>query len=289
MSTLAPPSAAPLPEHFLRVSREFPCPICGKADWCMISKNGDAALCQRVESGARWRDAGYFHFLAGQCAVPPAQDAAEPLSVATVTDFVWRWQRAGVGRMPRLAESLGLSLRSLQSLTVGWSAEYNAYSFPMRDERNHFIGVRFRNTDGQKWSLSGGRNGLFYPAPLGKVRGVFLAEGATDTAALLGLGFVAVGRPNDRACLDMTLELVVSCGAAYIVVVADRDAAGQSGAKKYLDAIRKRMPAHVPVVAIAPRREKDARACVVAGADRATIVEVLRKKPSRHWELLWRT
>jgi hypothetical protein len=32
-----------------RVSRTHPCPVCGKPNWCLVSADGTAAICQRVE------------------------------------------------------------------------------------------------------------------------------------------------------------------------------------------------------------------------------------------------
>ncbi|MCL5270575.1 MAG: hypothetical protein M1457_08515 [bacterium] len=47
-----------------RVSRENPCGICGKHDWCLCQP-GVWAICQRVESEHRWGEAGWFHRLDG--------------------------------------------------------------------------------------------------------------------------------------------------------------------------------------------------------------------------------
>ncbi|HEY7155026.1 MAG TPA: DUF3854 domain-containing protein [Gemmataceae bacterium] len=37
---------------YTRVSRDHPCPICHKPDWCAVSADGQLARCQRVEQGA---------------------------------------------------------------------------------------------------------------------------------------------------------------------------------------------------------------------------------------------
>jgi hypothetical protein len=46
----------PRGEHWQRVSRGSPCPICRRPDWCAVSANGTVVLCQRVESsrGIPW-------------------------------------------------------------------------------------------------------------------------------------------------------------------------------------------------------------------------------------------
>lgn len=49
-----------------RVSKRWPCSICGRPDWCLYAgPNGDptAAICPRVESGKRAGEAGWLHRL----------------------------------------------------------------------------------------------------------------------------------------------------------------------------------------------------------------------------------
>jgi len=46
-----------------RVTKTSPCPICGEPDWCVVSNNGNYALCQRVESDVRRGEAGWLHRL----------------------------------------------------------------------------------------------------------------------------------------------------------------------------------------------------------------------------------
>jgi hypothetical protein len=37
---------------FIRVRKTDPCPICGKPDWCMISRDRAVALCARISAGS---------------------------------------------------------------------------------------------------------------------------------------------------------------------------------------------------------------------------------------------
>ena len=48
---------------WLRVSRSRRCPVCDHADWCLVSRDGTAAICPRVESSKRIGDSGYLHRL----------------------------------------------------------------------------------------------------------------------------------------------------------------------------------------------------------------------------------
>lgn len=52
-----------------RVSRKRPCQICGKANWCEVSVDGQLAHCMRVpgERPMRWRGGGWVHELGGGC------------------------------------------------------------------------------------------------------------------------------------------------------------------------------------------------------------------------------
>src|SRR5256885_12968425 len=41
-----------------RVSKEHPCLICGKPDWCTVSDRG--SCCMRIESGRPMKNGGWF-------------------------------------------------------------------------------------------------------------------------------------------------------------------------------------------------------------------------------------
>src|SRR5947208_2902513 len=46
-----------------RVSRDRPCPVCERPDWCLIAADGSAAICARAESPKRCGEAGWLHQL----------------------------------------------------------------------------------------------------------------------------------------------------------------------------------------------------------------------------------
>ena len=58
---------------WLRVSKRNPCPVCGKHDWCLISQDGKAAICARIESDkpAGNKGAGWIHTLDNSNPLPP--------------------------------------------------------------------------------------------------------------------------------------------------------------------------------------------------------------------------
>jgi hypothetical protein len=65
----------------------------------------------------------------------------------------------------------------------------------MRDASARITGVRLRRPDGSKWAVKGSSEGLFYaPGKIGQT--VYVAEGASDVAAMMTLGLSAVGKPS---------------------------------------------------------------------------------------------
>ena len=65
-STTARREVIPMAQSdFVTVSREHPCPICEKPDWCSASRDGRVVCCGRVDQGSiRQNDDGRFlHFL----------------------------------------------------------------------------------------------------------------------------------------------------------------------------------------------------------------------------------
>jgi DNA primase len=170
-------------------------------------------------------------------------------------------------KLQALAYSLGLSGRSLQSLRVGWDG--HAFTFPMFDDCGKIIGIRRRFPNGSKISVKGGRNGLFIPTDLTEAGPLLVCEGPTDTAAALGLGFAAIGRPNCNSLVEMTVRAVR--GRDEIVVVADNDAVGQMGADRLAGVLALCCP-HVRIVH-PPDGVKDLRQWLNAGLT----CEILRK------------
>ena len=164
-----------------------------------------------------------------------------------------------------LADDLGVSVASLQRLGIGW-ADWG-WAFPMADARGKIRGVRVRKRDGTKSSMTGSRNGLFIPTnwdiegqqgtDLRKGSCLVICEGPTDTAALLDLGFYAVGRPSCNGGTELLVELVKARRLESVVILADSDGPGQTGAR----ALASTLVAYVPIVRVVtpPEGIKDAR------------------------------
>jgi len=149
----------------------------------------------------------------------------------------------------------------------------------MKDASGRIIGIRFRTARGDKSAIKGSRNGLFIPVDMDLDLGerLLICEGPTDCAALLGLGFKAIGRPSCKEGGDLLIDVVRCHDLEEVVVVSDNDKVGQEGALSLGRSLR----LHVPVVrvVIPPAGTKDARAWVLAGVDAEPIGPIIENTP----------
>lgn len=149
-----------------------------------------------------------------------------------------------------LADQLGVDHEALRELRVGWldadqiarvtSSEAQrerargAWVFPERDGQRRIVGLALRHHDGSKAFVAGGRRGLIVPVSFQPSRAatVWIVEGASDTAAILSDGGVALGRPSCEPGRDDTLyftELLRDLSVtARLLVVAERDFKGRT-------------------------------------------------------------
>ncbi|HEV58870.1 MAG TPA: DUF3987 domain-containing protein, partial [Phycisphaerales bacterium] len=138
--------------------------------------------------------------------------------------------------LTRWAERLGVSADSLDRLGATVDPE-GAIVFPMQDAERNIIGHRRRLPFGQKLSIKGSKNGLFVPTGPHDYERLYIAEGPTDTAALLSMDLPAIGLPGTGQCIDSAVSFVRQRGVREVVIVSDRDDAGRLGAKKLAEAL----------------------------------------------------
>jgi hypothetical protein len=181
--------------------------------------------------------------------------------------------------LDKLAVALGVSVESLRRLGVGWSAKHRAWTFPMVDVDGHVLGIRLRRAGGKKLSIKSGHEGLFVPEDIDAHGLVVIAEGPTDTAALLDLGFSAVGRPSCTGGVKLLVELVRKLKPSGVVIVADGDAPGQRGAKSLAALLVAYSPSVRIIVSPAPY--KDTRAWRQGGATAADVQAAIDAAPVR--------
>jgi len=284
-------------KNWQRVSKSRPCPVCHKPDWCLVAgPEGDptAAICARVESRKRCGEAGWLHKLRDsddwrrtrrRTVCMGTKPSARP-----IVDLGAYARQCHLATVPdalrRFGQSLGLSLESLRRLCVGWSARHRAWTFPMSDAAGHIVGIRLRLPNGRKLSIKGGREGLFVPEGIDQDGRLFVCEGPTDCAALLGLGFGAVGRPSCAGGVRHLVELIKRLRSEEVVIVGDNDQPdrrgrrpGQDGA----DRLAATLAAYVPAVRVIapPAGIKDARAWEQAGARAADVQFAIDAAPVR--------
>lgn len=279
---------------FVRVSKSRPCPVCGKPDWCLVAKDCAAAICPRVPSARLVGEAGYLHRLSDKA--PTYVSSTPPQRVTIDADAISRQYQQAMAPADyvHLSDSLGLTAPSLDGLGVGRAVQYleGTYSFPMRDASDNIIGVRLRSAQGHKWAVYGSRSGLFYGS-MEPECDLYICEGPTDTAALMDMGFCAVGKPSCNAGNDLIVQLVKKINPKSVVIVADVDQhrgpcefcekqlcphcrPGQYGAIKTCEAL---MAIKVPVKIIEPIGAKDARAWKLRGAKHSTIMAIVNNTP----------
>jgi hypothetical protein len=223
-----------------RVNKAQPCFVCGKPSWCCISVDGTAAICGRIETGSikRCGEAGWLHRASVVLRsrpttttlgvpVPRSLKSQARMTVSSGEYVMSRmhWRTALVQH----AQSLGVTVESLCRLEIGWATEFNAWSFPMKDDGGHIVGIRLRQPSGRKFAEPGGREGLFIPADLCAGGPLLVCEGPTDTAAMLDLGFDAVGRPSCRGGVRLLTNALRRWNRPEVIVVADADGPGRNG------------------------------------------------------------
>lgn len=206
------------------------CPVCGHRGWCTQTADGAYVNCPRTDNGrpiiSRRHGglAGFLHALNGRAPAPAAYAAHLPVPGPHIAAMAERFRTAvSQSALEIAAAELGLSPAAMARLAVGRARDFgmpcangrvmrvNAWAFPMRAVGPQWIGpvcgIRFRFDDGKKLSMTGGHEGLFIPVdglPLSGGGALYADEGPTSTAALLGLGLAAVGRPN---CSGGTMQL----------------------------------------------------------------------------------
>jgi hypothetical protein len=221
-----------------RVSRRERCPVCGRGDWCLLTGPTDApeaAICPRVESPKRCGAAGWFHKLQDSGSRRPRRRAVAPGAGQrdrNLTPLMQRYTQAvTLEDLSLLGSILGVSAQSLIVLAVGWSREHGAWSFPMREYNGRVIGIRLRTPSGRKFSVRGGREGLFVPEALvGIGRGELpVCEDRPTWRLSWTSAFVQSGDRLAWAASNILSSWRERLRPPEIVIVADRDEPGQRG------------------------------------------------------------
>jgi hypothetical protein len=154
-----------------------------------------------------------------------------------------RWARLLRGwQAPRpalvsLAARLRLPLRAIRALGTGFDRPQDCWVLPEWDARGRIVGLVRRFRDGSKKACEGSLRGLTLPQYGRRLPGgpLYIAEGASDAAAIFSMNKFAVGRPAagpSAAVLYWLIGFLRQHPGREVIVVGDRDAngAGHRGA-----------------------------------------------------------
>jgi len=244
----------------------------------MVTKDGGAAICPRTSFGydKDMGDAGYLFVLRKDRFNYPTPPLRKPESKNEQPPVEIDWNRMVANCCDNLepelayraAESLGIEFNTLDRMHMGQDGKDNL-TFPMFDGSREPIGIRVRNMDGKKWAIKGSRNGLFVPKRLRETIGILICEGPTDTAAMLDLGFDAIGRASCNTGAEFCKPIVAK---REVVIIADSDGPGLEGAEKLAEEL---WDVASTVRIITPPYAKDARDWKRAGATKREVMAVI--------------
>ncbi len=260
---------------WVRVSRQAPCAICKKPDWCTFTDDGALACCMRMAGARKARNGGWVYRI-GEDAEAPQRPPLPPSCDRKLLNCgayhaalrrKWDWRD-----VDGLSLDLGVDMDALETLQPAFDPLNQAFAFPMRDGDGGVCGIRLRDFEGRKWAVRGSHEGLFYDPGLVIGDDLVVCEGPTDTAAALTLGLRAVGRPSCAGGVAALAVLVRRLRIREVIIVADRDAPhrrpdgsawypGRDGAEVFAHAIKRMWRLILPPA-------KDLRAWLHAGATR---------------------
>jgi len=179
-------------------------------------------------------------------------------------------------RLADAASDLGVSGDSLTRMRAGWSAIHGAVSFPMTGPVGRVVGIRLRKPGGRKFSVTGGKEGLFVPTGvLGFGDALAVCEGPTDTAAALDVGLHCIGRPNCSGGRAQIVGLLAGARVESLIVIADNDGPGQDGAQALLSSVNGQCAKRI----VTP--PSDMRAWLQSESRAEILSSVLRKRVDR--------
>ncbi|MCE9531476.1 MAG: toprim domain-containing protein [Planctomycetes bacterium] len=170
----------------------------------------------------------------GNCKPPGQLAAYVPLDVAEPVINYHRFEsltatarRRAEGKHGKLAKQLGVDPEALVALGVGTLDYGNNWVFPEVDDQFRVVGACFRSRNGKKTFATGGKRGLTIAQDWPRQpTQMYIAEGATDTAALLSVGVNAIGRPAampSSLAIRWLIQLLRRDEHPYVIVLGDND------------------------------------------------------------------
>jgi hypothetical protein len=172
-----------------RITKDRPCPVCGRLKYCMVNDNDSAVLCTKEPSDHPVGEAGWLHVLD-----PKRNRQYTPTKFENL--FVRFQQNVTAEMVDLLAEVLQVNNVSIETLGIGYYPGERAWVWSEMDDQGNVIGLLKRYGNGKKVMEKGSERGLIYcyPLPTDK-KPILVVEGASDTLAGMDMGYVTVGRP----------------------------------------------------------------------------------------------
>lgn len=267
-------------EAMERVTGAKPCPVCGKADWCLRRDDDSAAICQRVESAKRCGDAGWLHVLRDTPKVVIHNGRINTMAKPSKT-VNWRERAEGFAAIlasnplfqVALAKKLSLPVEAFDGFTLGVNGimtDGAEFTIPERDGDGGVIGIATRierkEQGAGKKCITDSKRGLTIPDGWQDRSGpVFVVEGFTDTAAINATKLKCVGRPLNSGGAKHLAKLFASLSVDVpIVIVGENDAKangdwpGRDGMKQVAKSLARPI-----LTALPPQEVKDVRAWLI--------------------------
>jgi hypothetical protein len=189
----------------------------------------------RVESKHPLKSGGWLHKLNQPIPVYIPKVKPEPEIKLDCTAIWQKWKsETAVKDLRECAEGLMVDPLALAYLGCVRASEHGAMAFPMRNHRGDLTGFRLRNAIGEKWSVKGSKQGLFYSRKV-LTGQVYICEGTTDAAACLTMGLSVIGRPSCLGAEQLIADTIKFFKIREVILVPDNDNPGIRGAERLKD------------------------------------------------------
>lgn len=274
---------------WIRAKRRNPCPICGRMKFCLLSRTNDDVICTKIEEGSvKWlpEASGWLHREKDSSWTPSTRAILpphiEPPKIPTqkleCLDYEFR-SSVNPMHLNELAQELGVSVRSLEIVGIGWFEDEGCWTFPLYDGSGTIVGINRRFPDGSKFVISGHRTGLYLPDDLpldlsGEM--LLICEGGTDLAAAIDMGFHAAGRFCCTHGCKQPADLLRRRRPGVVAIISDSKLQEQRGAQLLSDSLR--FYCDVIRLVIPPAGIQDLRAWASKGLTRTELEDLIVNK-----------
>ncbi len=197
-----------------------------------------------------------------------------------------QFQKAISKRQRRdLANELGVGAKTLIDLGLGWDESKQCFTFPERNATGQITGIGTRDMTGQKRCVKASVRGVYLPDRWRDIPGpLYICEGPSDTAALLTIGRLGIGRPSATGGTKVLVELLAQVGDREIIVVGENDCKadgkwpGRTAAESLANQLAQKLNRRVGLM-MPPENAKDVREWL-----KHKLLQQRKKQPSRRKE-----